>query len=76
MAPARAGGGDDEGPCFLRGTQIRTPDGYRAIETLKADDKVATRFAGVAPIKAVYSFTLNRLGGEWVGASRPVRIQR
>jgi hypothetical protein len=80
-APARAGGGDDEGesgggPCFLRGTRIRTPDGYCAIETLKADDKVATRFAGFTPIKAVDSFTLNRLGGEWVGASRPVRIQR
>jgi Hint domain len=81
MAPARAGGGDDEGEsgggrCFLRGTQIRTPNGYCAIETLKADDKVATRFAGFAPIKAVDGFTLNPLGGEWVGASRPVRIQR
>ena len=64
------------GSCFLRGTQVRTRDGYRAIETLAAGDKVATRFAGFAPIKAVDVFTLDRVGGKWVGPSRPVRVKR
>ena len=64
------------GSCFLRGTQVRTVDGYRAIETLAAGDKVATRFAGFAPIKAVDVFTLDRVGGKWVGPSRPVRVKR
>jgi hypothetical protein len=77
--PAKAwhwpGGGGD-GSCFLRGTLVRTADGYRAIETLKAGDKVAARFAGLAPIEAIASFTLGRVSGEWVGASRPVCIKR
>src|SRR6476620_3507793 len=64
------------GSCFVRGTQVRTPDGYRAIETLAAGDKVATRLAGFAPIKAVDGFTLDRVAGKWVGPSRPVRIKR
>jgi hypothetical protein len=64
------------GSCFLRGTQVRTPAGYRAIETLAAGDKVAARFAGFAPIRAVDAFTLERVGGKWVGPSRPVRIKR
>jgi hypothetical protein len=55
---------------------VRTADGYRAIETLAAGDKVATRFAGFAPIKAVDVFTLDRVAGKWVGPSRPVRVRR
>jgi len=75
---AKAGphGGGGSHSCFVRGTLVQTPDGYRTIETLKAGDKVTTRFAGVAVIKAIDSFTLDRVGGEWVGASRPVRIKR
>jgi hypothetical protein len=64
------------GSCFLRGTQVRTVDGYRAIETLAAGDGVATRFAGFAPIKAVDVFTLDRVAGKWIGPSRPVRVKR
>ena len=66
----------DGGSCFLRGTLVRTADGYRAIETLKAGDKVAARFAGLAPIKAIDSFILDRVAGEWAGASRPVCVKR
>jgi hypothetical protein len=68
--------GDSSGSCFLRGTLIRTPDGPRAIETLKAGDEVAARFRGVVPIKAIESFTLRGMPGASFGASRPVRIKR
>jgi hypothetical protein len=64
------------GSCFLRGTQVLTPDGYRSIEALAAGDKVTTRFAGSVPIKAVDGFTLDRVAGKWVGPSRPVRVKR
>ncbi len=77
--PAKAGwpgGGGGSHSCFLRGTLVQTPDGYRTIETLKAGNHVVARFASVAAIKAIDSFTLERRGGEWVGASRPVRIKR
>ncbi|HEY4169017.1 MAG TPA: Hint domain-containing protein [Reyranella sp.] len=73
--PAKAGHWPP-GSCFVRGTQVLTPDGYRAIETLAAGDKVATRFAGVASIKVVDGFTLDRVAGKWVGPSRPVRVKR
>jgi hypothetical protein len=64
------------GSCFARGTQILTRDGYRAVETLAAGLEVAVRFAGFAPIKALDSFTLDRVGGAWTGSSRPVRVRR
>jgi hypothetical protein len=70
------GGGGGSNVCFLRGTRIRTEDGYREIETLVAGDRVAAGFAGVAPIQAIDSFTLNRLAGAWLGPSRPVRVKR
>jgi hypothetical protein len=68
-----SGGG---GVCFLRGTRIQTADGYRPIETLASGERVATRFSGFAPIKAIDSFTLNRIDGQWLGHSRPVRVKR
>jgi hypothetical protein len=63
--------------CFLRGTLIGTPDGYRPVESLAVGDMVSARFAGVAAIAAVNSFTLERTGpaGAWAGASRPVRVR-
>lgn len=64
------------GSCFLRGTQILTRDGYRPIESLKAGAEIAVRFAGFAPIEAIESFTLGRVGGVWTGPSRPVRVKR
>jgi len=73
--PAKAGHWPP-GSCFVRGTQVLTADGYRAIETLAAGDKVATRFAGFAAIKAIDGFTLDRVAGKWVGPSRPVRVKR
>ena len=74
------GGGTSggSGVCFLRGTRIRTADGYRPVEALAAGDRVTARFAGVAPIKVIESFTLERSGPrrEWLGHSRPVTVRR
>ena len=62
------------GNCFARGTQIRTREGYRPIETLTAGDEVAVRFEGFAPIKAMVSHTLNSVLGKWDGNSRICRF--
>src|SRR5258708_105592 len=73
------GGGHENDPsCFLRGTRIRTVDGYRPIETLSAGDRVIARFGGLVPIRAISAFTLQRAAptGSWVGHSRPVRVKR
>ena len=91
-APGGNGNGNGHGPrqrpqrqrptasggiCFARGTQIRTREGYRPIETLAAGDEVAVRFGGFAPIKAMVSHTLNSVSGKWVGKSNlPVLIRR
>lgn len=63
--------------CFLRGTRILTADGYRPVESLTVGDRVQARFAGLAPIEDITSFTLERTGprGTWEGASRPVRVR-
>jgi hypothetical protein len=74
------GGGTGGGSttCFLRGTRIRTTDGYRPVEEFAVGDHVAARFAGVAPIKFIESFTLERAGPrrEWLGHCRPVTVRR
>jgi hypothetical protein len=53
------------GHCFARGTQVRTREGYRPIETLAVGDEVAVRFGGFAPIKAMVGHTLNCVAGKW-----------
>src|SRR5215475_5766688 len=62
-------GGNSGGLCFARGTQIRTREGYRPIETLAAGDEVAVRSGGVAPIKAIVSHAVDSESGNWVGKS-------
>ncbi|HLG44772.1 MAG TPA: Hint domain-containing protein [Reyranella sp.] len=71
-------GGGGTPTCFLRGTRIRTIDGYRPIEELAVGDRVAARFAGTAPIKFIESFTLARSGPrrEWLGHCRPVTVRQ
>jgi hypothetical protein len=68
------GNGNSGGSCFVRGTQIRTRDGYRPIESLVAGDEVAVRFGHYAPIKAMVSFTLNSVAGKWVSASKKALV--
>jgi len=78
QTPAFAQGHENDSSCFLRGTRIRTADGYRPIETLSSRDLVVARFAGLAPIRDISNFTLARTGPgrSWSGHSRPVRVKR
>ena len=69
--------GNTGGRCFARGTQIRTRERYRPIETLIAGDEVAVRSGGFAPIKAMVSHMVNSVSDKWVGKSNlPVLIRR
>ncbi len=43
--------------CFANGTQIETPDGFKAIEDLRAGDLVQTKDAGCQPIRWIGSRT-------------------
>ncbi|MDE2465806.1 MAG: Hint domain-containing protein [Alphaproteobacteria bacterium] len=74
------GGGDGggDGGCFLRGTNVRTADGYRAIEALSVGDMIETRFGGLVAIKAIDSFSLGTHGTDHghLGHFRPVWIKR
>jgi hypothetical protein len=72
------GNGNNGGNCFARGTQILTSEGYRPIETLVVGDKVATHFAGFAPIKQMVTHSLNRVSGKWSGNPHnlPVVVRR
>ena len=64
--------------CFLKGTRIRTAEGYRAIETLSAGEPLATRFGGFTAIKAVESFFVTTRGSDhaWLDHLRPVWVRR
>lgn len=46
--------------CFVRGTTIETANGPRAVEDLKAGDKIRTYDNGFKPIEWIGSRTLNR----------------
>ena len=63
--------------CFLRGTKIRTVDGYRAVESLSVGDLLPTVFSGAAPIRAIRLFCYERQGPDeaWPVVARPVRIR-
>ena len=78
--PGRHGGG---GPhCFLKGTQILTPRGERAIEDLRIGDLVTTVSGEAKTIKWIGRTRFERGGQEcggqesWDDAAAPIRIVR
>jgi len=66
--------GQDEPPCFVRGTMIDTPQGPRPIETLAAGDAVLTTDAGPQNIRWIGSKLVSPAVVEDFDAFRPIRI--
>jgi hypothetical protein len=63
-------------PCFIRGTRIRTVDGFRAIDSLTAGDLLPTRFGTMSAVRRIGSFTQRRdADGSWPSAQRPVLVK-
>ena len=63
-------------PCFTPGTAIATPEGERAVETLKVGDKVITRDNGLQEIRWIGT---RRLSWSELGANshlQPVLIEK
>jgi Hint domain len=69
-------GGDSK--CFLKGTTIRTADGDRKIEDLRAGDLLPSVFGGTYAIQWIgrYSFKKADPAKGWVRGVLPVRIAR
>ena len=64
--------------CFLKGTRIRTADGERKIEELKAGDLLPTVFGGECPIQWIgrYHYRKSDPAKPWVRNVMPIRIAR
>jgi hypothetical protein len=70
------GGGHGHGRCFLRGTCVRTVDGFRTIESLSVGDLLPTRSGTLSAVSEVRSFALRRgADGSWPTAQRPVLVK-
>jgi len=84
LAPARAlgrydkdrhGGGNPH--CFLKGTQIRTAQGERAIEDLQIGDLVLTVAGEAKPVRWIARMRFERDGqASWSDAAAPIKIAR
>ena len=71
------GGDDAEHNCFLKGTQIRTPNGERKIEELRSGDLVATVSGEAKPIRRVWRQCHKRRNKQrWSRHIIPIRIAR
>jgi len=72
------GNDDDQGSCFLKGTNIRTADGERKIEDLAVGDLLPTVFEGMCPIQWIgyYPYKRSDRAKPWVTDVLPVRIAR
>lgn len=64
--------------CFVKGTMIKTVEGYRKIEDLAVGDLLPTMFAGEQPIQWIgrQRFKKSDASKSWVKDRRPVRIAR
>lgn len=71
-------GGDSDSNCFLKGTTIRTVDGDRNIEDLRAGDLLPSVFGGTYAIQWIgrYSFKRSDPAKDWVRSVLPIRIAR
>lgn len=58
-------------PCFVAGTRLATPEGWRPIETLAVGDLVMTQDHGMRPIRWIGSTTCPA-----EGAFAPIRIRK
>lgn len=64
------------GPCFMKGTMIKTVDCDRRVEDLAVGDLLPTKFAGDQPIQWVgrYSRHKSDPSKSWVKDALPVRV--
>jgi hypothetical protein len=61
--------------CFLRGTQIWTPDGERRVEDLRINDLVVTSSGEAKPIQWVWGRRFERqFGQKWPEEIAPIRV--
>ncbi|MEQ9694056.1 Hint domain-containing protein [Shimia sp. SDUM112013] len=63
-------------PCFTPGTQIRTPEKDRAVETLQVGDLVETLDHGPQPIRWIGTCTVSPMRMRLQASFRPVRIRK
>ena len=63
-------------PCFAAGTRIATPDGERAVELLRAGDRVRTASGDLRAIVWAGSRSVDILAHPEPGLVRPVAIKR
>ena len=72
------GNDDDQGSCFLKGTNIRTADGERKIEDLAVGDLLPTVFGGMCSIQWIgyYPYKRSDRAKPWVTDVLPVRVAR
>ena len=65
------------GTCFLRGTQIWTPSGEKAIDDLQVNDLVVISSGEAKPIQWVWRRRFERQPGqEWAEKIVPIRVKR
>ena len=61
--------------CFLKGTQIWTPDGERRVEDLRINDLVVTSSGEAKPIQWVWGRRFERQRGQkWAEEIAPIRV--
>ena len=63
--------------CFLRGTQIWTPSGEKAVDDLQVNDLVVTSSGEAKPIQWVWRRRFERQSGQkWGEEIAPIRVAR
>src|SRR4051812_43386182 len=71
------GGGGGGANCFLKGTRILVPGGYRKIEDIQIGDLVMNRSGEAKPVRWVASRRYRKAPGtSWPADVAPVRIMR